>query len=245
MSGCRGAAALGWPTRGGAGAPPWWGGRRRPSGARRGGGAPPRLATPAPRPRAAGSGRQRDVGVAEEGVVDDALHRVDLSLAAPLEPEREVGIRVRGAHEPPAAVGEQHARAVDIDRLVALLQLARQLLDELELLVVRAQRLELGRGVQVLDRLEQAGGRARLAGDDLPDLASGQQAVVHPVVALGEEHVAADLAAEQGLVVAHLALEVRVAGLPHHGHPAVALDVLYQRLRGLHVEDDLGAGMPL
>ena len=81
-------------------------------------------------------------------------------------------------------------------------------------------------------------------GDDLDDLARGQDAVVDAVVVLGEEHVAAHLAAEQDVIVAHLALQVRVAGLPHDGHAAVLPDVVDERLRGLHVEDDLGAGMP-
>ena len=70
-----------------------------------------------------------------------------------------------------------------------------------------------------------------LARGDLDDLAGGEEAVVDAVVALGEEHVAADLAAEQDLVVAHLALEVRVPGLPHDGHAAVARDVVDERLR--------------
>jgi hypothetical protein len=153
-------------------------------------------------------GGQRDEGVAAERVVDDALHGVDLIGAVPLEPQREVRIRVRGAHEAPAAVGKQHARPVDVDRLVALLEVARQLGDERELLVVGAERLELGRGVQVLDRVEETRGRSRLPRDDVHNLAGRQQAVVHTVVTLGEEHVAADFAAEQDLVVAHLALEV-------------------------------------
>jgi hypothetical protein len=55
--------------------------------------------------------------------------------------------------------------------------------------------------------------------------------------------VAAHLAAEQDVIVAHLSLQVRVAGLPHDGHAAVLPDVVDERLRGLHVEDDLGAGM--
>src|SRR5207244_10809441 len=65
------------------------------------------------------------------------------------------------------------------------------------------------------------------------------------VVALREEHVATDLAPEQDPVLAHLALEVRVAGLPHDGHAAVRADVVHEHLRRLHVEDDLASGMAL
>src|SRR2546428_773903 len=79
----------------------------------------------------------------------------------------------------------------------------------------------------------------------MDDLAGGEDAVVHAVVVLGEEHVATDLAAEEDPLLAHLALEVRVPRLPHHGHATVRPDVVDQRLRGLHVEDVLGARVAL
>src|SRR5262250_3395453 len=76
-------------------------------------------------------------------------------------------------------------------------------------------------------------GVARRGGGQLDDLAGGEDAVVDAIVVLGEEHVAAHLAAEQDLVVPHLALEVRMAGLPHDGHAAVLADVVDQGLRRL------------
>src|SRR5438093_320098 len=187
-----------------------------------------------------GEGQER---VAAQHRVDLALHLVDLTLGVGLEPQREIRIRVRGAHEPPAAARKDHTRAVRVDRLVAPLELARHFVDHPELLTVGARRLELRRGPQVGDRLEEPGewlGRPR---GHLDDLARGEDAVIDAVVVLGEEHVAADLASEQDVVVAHLPLEMRVARLPHDGHAAMLADVVDQRLRGLHVEHDLGARM--
>ena len=77
---------------------------------------------------------------------------------------------------------------------------------------------------------------------DLHDLGGGEDPVVDAVVALGEEHVAAHLAAQQDAVLPHLALEMRVPRLPHDGDAAVRQDVLDQGLRALHVEDDLAPG---
>ena len=70
--------------------------------------------------------------------------------------------------------------------------------------------------------------RQRLAGarGELDDLAGGEDAVVDAVVVFGEEHVAADLAPQQDPVLAHLPLEVGVAGLPHDRHAAVRADVV-------------------
>ena len=65
-----------------------------------------------------------------------------------------------------------------------------------------------------------------------------EEPVVDPVVVLAEEHVAAALPAEQDAVLPHLPLEVRVAGLPHDRHAAMGPDLLDERLRRLHVEDD-------
>ncbi len=95
----------------------------------------------------------------------------------------------------------------------------------------------MGQGVEV------RGGRARVRGHQREEAARGEDAVVDTVPVLAEEHVAGDLAAEQDAVLPHLPLEERVPGLPHDGHAAVAPDVVHQDLRGLHVEDDLGAGM--
>ena len=67
--------------------------------------------------------------------------------------------------------------------------------------------------------------------------------VVHPAPVLGEEHVPGHLAAEQDPILAHLALEEGVPGLPHDGLAAVGAHVLDQHLRALHVEDHLGAGV--
>jgi hypothetical protein len=92
--------------------------------------------------------------------------------------------------------------------------------------------------------IEQRGHRPLVTRGDLRHLARGEDTVVHAVVALGEEHVTADLAAEEDAVLAHLALEMRVTGLPHDGHAAVLADLVRQHLRGLDVEDDLGARMP-
>src|SRR5439155_26572101 len=80
--------------------------------------------------------------VAQHGV-DLPLHLLDLPVGPGLEPERQIRIRIRGADEPPAASREDHARPVRIDRLVALLELARDRLDDPELLAVRTRRLEL------------------------------------------------------------------------------------------------------
>src|SRR5204862_6555371 len=76
--------------------------------------------------------------IAPERVVDDALHLGDLCVGPRLEAKREIGIRVRGAHETPAAAWKKHARPVDVDRLVAPLEVARDLLDDAELLGVGA-----------------------------------------------------------------------------------------------------------
>src|SRR5437667_314479 len=184
---------------------------------------------------------QRDEGVLAERVVDHALHRLDLRVRACLEAQGEVGVRVRRAHEAPAAAGEEHARPIGVDRLVPRLQLARQLRDHAELLAVGARRLQLGRGAEVRHRIEETRDGLGRAGRGLDDLAGGEDPVVHAVVVLGEEHVTAHLAAQEDALLAHLALEVRVPGLPHDGHAAMRPDVVDQRLRGLHVEDDLGS----
>src|SRR5207244_8370955 len=91
------------------------------------------------------------------------------------------------------------------------------------------------------ERVEEGRDRsARLCGE-LEELARGQDTVVDPVPVLPEEHVPRDLAAEEDAVVAHLLLEVRMAGLPHDRLAAVSPDVVGEGLGGLDVEDHLGA----
>src|SRR5262249_18748149 len=171
-----------------------------------------------PRPRSAqprdSLRRERDERVAAERVVDDALHVLDLAFRGGLETEREGGGGVRRAHETPAAAGEKHARAVDVDGLEARLPLAGELVDHPELFAVGTERLQLGCGVQVRHGVEQRRDRRLMARRDIRDLARGQDAVVHTVIALGEEDVAADLTAEQDAIVTHLPLEVPMPRLP-------------------------------
>src|SRR6266480_2168546 len=82
--------------------------------------------------------------IAAERVVDDALHLGDLRVGPRLEAEREIGISVRGEHETPTATRKEHACPVDVDRLVAPLEVARDLLDDAKLLGVGAGGLQLG-----------------------------------------------------------------------------------------------------
>src|SRR5262245_14037917 len=86
-------------------------------------------------------------GILAQHSIDLALHLLDLAVGSGLEPERQVRIRVRGAHEAPAPARKDHARAVGFDRVVPPLELAGDLLDDPELLAVRTRRLELGREI--------------------------------------------------------------------------------------------------
>src|SRR5262249_23228074 len=97
-------------------------------------------------PQPARLGRERHERVAAERVVDGALHLRDLRVGTGLEAERQIRVRVRRTHEPPAAAGKDDARAVDVDRLVPLLEIPRYFLDHAELLAVGTGCLELGRG---------------------------------------------------------------------------------------------------
>src|SRR5215831_16054373 len=60
--------------------------------------------------------------------VDLALHLLDVAVGTGLEPQGEIRVRVRGADQAPAAPREDDAGAVGVDRLVALLELAGDLL---------------------------------------------------------------------------------------------------------------------
>src|SRR6185436_1682262 len=95
-------------------------------------------------------------GVAAEGGVDFRFHAVDGGGALALEAEGEIGIGVGGAHEAPA-VGEEDAHAVDVDALVATLEIGGELADDGELLVVGAGRLELRGRMEVGQPVEVGG----------------------------------------------------------------------------------------
>src|SRR5207253_11410707 len=105
----------------------------------------------------------------------------------------EVGVRVGRAHEPPAPARKEHPGPVDVDVVVAALELLRQLGDDPELFGVRTHRLELGGGCQVRHRVEQPRQRLRRARGEPDDLAGGDDAVVDDVVDLGEGPGAYDL----------------------------------------------------
>ena len=64
------------------------------------------------------------------------------------------------------------------------------------------------------------------------------QRIVVAVEPFGEEHVPRHLAADRRVQLVHLVLHQRVPGLPHHGHSLRLHDLIGQRLRALHVEDD-------
>src|SRR3989454_11125207 len=86
-------------------------------------------------------GRLDEGGAAERGQ-DLGLHLVHGGLGAALEAQGPVRVGVRGPHEAPA-LGKEDAHPVDVDGLVAPLELRRELGDHGELLVVGAGRLEL------------------------------------------------------------------------------------------------------
>src|SRR3546814_7857611 len=67
---------------------------------------------------------------------------------------------------------------------------------------------------------------------------SGVDAVVEAVPALAEEEVAAHLAGQLGLGLAHLRLDQRVPGLPHQRAAAVTQGVAGQAAGALDVEQD-------
>jgi hypothetical protein len=73
--------------------------------------------------------------------------------------------------------------------------------------------------------------------------AGGVDAVVEAEPAVGEEDVAADLAAEQRPLLLHLGLDEAVAGLPHDAAAAPRRDVVVERGRALHLADDGRAGV--
>src|SRR5206468_7444501 len=166
--------------------------------------------------RSWGLGGEVYEGVAAEGGIDFGFHAVDGGSALALEAEGEVGVGVGGAHEAPA-VGEEDAHAVDVDALVAALEIGGELADDGELLVVGAGRLELRGRMEVGQPVEVGGDGPGVPGDQLENLARGEDAVVHGVPVLAEEHVPRDLAPEQDAVLAHLALQVGMPRLPHHG----------------------------
>src|SRR6478672_7649900 len=53
-----------------------------------------------------------------------------------------------------------------------------------------------------------------------------------------EEHVARHLTGDRRVHLAHLVLDERMSGLPHHGLASCLFDGGGKRLRALHVEDD-------
>src|SRR5215470_19821131 len=71
-------------------------------------------------------GGEVDEGEAAEGAEDLALHALDGGSRASLKAQGEIGIGVGGAHESPA-VGEEDASAIDVDGLVAPLELPGEL----------------------------------------------------------------------------------------------------------------------
>src|SRR5262252_8181774 len=94
------------------------------------------------------SAGQRDEWVTAEAVVDHPFHLVHGGLRLAFEPERQIGVRVRRAHESPSCA-EEDPCAVCLDRLVLILERAGELSHHPELLVVGTRRLQLGRVVKV------------------------------------------------------------------------------------------------
>src|SRR5262245_8027510 len=84
------------------------------------------------KPNSMASARQGDERIPSERIEEHPLHALHRFGTPAFEPEREIRVGVRGPHEPPA-VGEQDTRAVDVDGLVASLELAGELTHHLEL----------------------------------------------------------------------------------------------------------------
>ena len=82
-------------------------------------------------------------------------------------------------------------------------------------------------------------------GQDLQQARGRVQAVIEAVPALAEEEVAAHLAGQFGLGLAHLGLDQRVPGLPHQRAAALAQDVVGQLAGALDVVDHHGARIAL
>src|SRR3546814_20086888 len=105
--------------------------------------------------------------------------------------------------------------------------------------------LDLRRRHAFGQRVQLFAGRAGAVGDDLQQARGGIDAVVEAVPAFGEEEVAAHLAGQLGLDLAHLRLDQRVPGLPHHRAAAVAQDVALQATAALDVVPDHSARIAL
>src|SRR5262245_40087156 len=146
-------------------------------------------------------------------------------------------LRVRCADETPP-VAEQDANTVDVDHVVPLAEVFDRFLDEPELQLLLYVDAKLGRR----DKRRHVGKRLRDSTPRVGENAEKARRAVHRVVvsvkALAEEHVAGHLAGDGRVHLAHLVLDERVAGLPHHGLSARLLYSHRQRLRALHIEDD-------